>query len=84
MTDLQRQRAWDLLTERWRALRNGYAASSLSCIVAVVDFAFDMGFLTADERELWHRRIQTCPGHDDEGGRVWCAYCGDLPREVPE
>lgn len=65
-----------VLGQRWRAIRDdaGLAAPAELCI----DFAYDVGLLTDQERELWTLRIATCPGHDDEGGRVWCSYCGDM------
>lgn len=34
-----------------------------------------------DRGELWERRLTTCPGHDDGGGRQWCAYCGDIKAD---
>lgn len=36
------------------------------------------GVIDAQERRLRTLALQSCPGHDDEGGRTWCAYCGDL------
>lgn len=50
-------------------------------VAASIEFAFRLRLLSEDSRELWLRRIATCPGHDDEGGRSWCAYCGELERE---
>lgn len=65
------------LMERWRWLRDD--ARRRGEVAACVDFAYDAGLLTAEQRELWVRRLDSCPGHDDEGGRSWCAYCGTMP-----
>lgn len=72
----------EALTEMWRDLRND--RRDTVNVRACINFAYDIDALTLEQRELWLRRIPTCPGHDDEGGRAWCAYCGDMPREAEE
>jgi hypothetical protein len=72
--------AREALAGRWRDLRDD--ARGAPAVRACIDFAWDVGLITMDERELWLRRITTCPGHDDEGGRSWCAYCGDIPKDA--
>lgn len=69
-----------VLTDLWRDCRDDlrHRPHVRVCIC----FAYDLGLLTPEQRELWMRRIEACPGHDDEGGRSWCAYCGDMPREA--
>jgi hypothetical protein len=71
-------RAWDALRNLWYQLRDNASPVQMRSAGAVVLFAYHAGLLTSEQADLWWRRIQTCPGHDDEGGRVWCAYCGDL------
>lgn len=66
------------LTAVWRALRNDASVHPMATAVSIALFACDAGLIDRDGAELWIRRFQTCPGHDDEGGRAWCAYCGDL------
>ncbi len=68
----------DELHRRWRELRNNGSVGAMSAMREVISFARAIGALTDDQAELWSRRIETCPGHGDEGGRSWCAYCGDL------
>ena len=74
-------RAWDALTDIWRALRDDCSPTELACAAACVGFARAADLLTPQQEELWLRRLATCPGHDDEGGRSWCAYCGDMEIE---
>lgn len=69
----------DALHELWRNLRDGFAPHSLGYVLGFIDGLAVSGNLNAEQRELWKRRIETCPGHDDEGGRSWCAYCGNMP-----
>lgn len=80
MTDAWSDRASDALRDEWRALRDD--ARYYDCAAACVRFAYRAGLLNVQQEELWLRRLTTCPGHDDEGGRVWCAYCGNLPKEA--
>ena len=63
----------------WRDLRNDASPAQMGCADRVALFAFEAGLLTHEQMELWLRRFWTCPGHDDEGGRRWCAFCGVLP-----
>ncbi len=68
------------LRKLWFAMRDNASSTTAGKVMACILFAWRIGCLTSDQRELWQRRITTCPGHDDEGGRVWCAYCGDMPK----
>lgn len=68
--------------EMWLDLRNDARHAAIERAAACINFAYSCDLLTLEQRELWIRRITTCPGHDDEGGRAWCAYCGDMPREA--
>jgi hypothetical protein len=72
-----RGRLEDELRTEWCALRDD--ARYYDCAAAVVRFAERCGLLSKDEQELWLRRFLSCPGHDDEGGRSWCAFCGEMP-----
>lgn len=78
MADAWSERAHDALMNVWRTLRNDARPVQLACAGAIVLFAHDAGLLTVEQKELWLRRFTTCPGHEDEGGRSWCAYCGEL------
>jgi hypothetical protein len=71
-------RAWDALYSVWRTLRDDCSPPQLACAGAIINFAQAADLLTPQQAELWLRRFTTCPGHADEGGRAWCAYCGDL------
>lgn len=68
-----------LLRDEWLALRDDGTMSVRA--KACIEFAYGLGLLSPAQYELWCRRITTCPGHDDEGGRDWCAYCGKMPVE---
>lgn len=68
------------LDRQWRELRDGASREHMSYVEAAIDMVKTIGVFTAAEAELWHRRIEKCPGHDDEGGRSWCAYCGNMPQ----
>lgn len=64
------------LREQWLQMRDD---ANFDAAAACVRFAHRLELLTAEQEELWLRRLSTCPGHDDEGGRSWCAFCGDMP-----
>ena len=66
------------LHREWRDLRNDAGPMATARVVGALDVLIAARLLTRRDHELWMLRIQTCPGHDDEGGRAWCAYCGDL------
>ena len=70
----------EALMENWRGLRDD--ARRKPVVSALINFAYDVDLLTLEQRELWLRRLDTCPGHNDEGGRAWCAYCGDMPAST--
>ena len=72
------------LQYHWEELRNCASVSAISRIKGAIEFALTTGVLTTEQAELWYRRISTCPGHEDEGGRSWCAFCGVLKREPKE
>lgn len=73
-----RAEAW--LREAWFELRNGANAESRRYVIGGIDIAHAAKLLTDEQAELWKRRIGTCPGHDDESGRDWCAFCGLMPK----
>ncbi len=70
----------DALMETWRGLRDNCNLEARAKAFGAVDFARRADLITRDEEELWLTRLNRCPGHDDEGGRDWCAYCGRMPR----
>ena len=63
----------------WCELRNDARPIAIAHIRGAIDMAKQSGLITTEQAELWERLIDTCPGHDDEGSRAWCAYCGDMP-----
>ena len=67
------------LHNAWRELRDGVDA--IASLRKAIELLGRINFLTSKEVELWRLRIVNCPGHEDEGGRSWCAYCGYLPKE---
>lgn len=78
---LLRQIVDDYLNAVWRALRDDASPDVEAASVGAL-LAFHMvGLLNELECEAWQARMKKCPGHDDEGGRVWCAYCGNLNAE---
>lgn len=70
------------LQEAWYELRNGANTASVQYVVGAIDIAHAVKLMSDEHAELWKRRIKTCPGHSDESGRDWCAFCGTLPRKV--
>lgn len=65
-----------ILTRMWRFLRDNCAENQKARFYGAATALQQIGAINLDQLELWIRRIETCPGHDDEGGRSWCAYCG--------
>lgn len=45
-----------------------------------LDTLRNLGQIDQEQHRLWGLALKTCPGHRD-GGRVWCAYCGNLSPE---
>lgn len=74
----------EYLGETRKALRNDAGPLATARFLGVVRALAAVGLLTDEQAELWERRIATCPGHGDEGGRVWCAYCGGWLDERTE
>lgn len=61
-----------------RDLRDGNTARDREPF-AVVALAFrEVGLIDDETFRLRMLSLNSCPGHDDEGGRSWCAYCGNL------
>lgn len=77
-THLARGEAW--LHARWRDMRNDASALREWALRGSIGALHAAGVLDDKAKELWHRRIETCPGHETEGGREWCAYCGRMPN----
>lgn len=62
----------------WRDARNDASPIRQTYFAGAIEALKMCGMLNQLEAEGWIARFRTCPGHDDEGGRVWCAYCGNL------
>jgi hypothetical protein len=65
-----------LLNDAWLAMRNDASERAQQYVMGAVVMAQVLGVFSPEDAELWQRRVGSCPGHDDEGGRDWCAYCG--------
>lgn len=73
------------IVECWRELRNGADKVAMARMEGRLSALEAAGLLTTAEANIWRRVITVCPGHHDEWGRVWCAYCGTLvPDEAQE
>jgi len=70
--------AVDWLAESWRELRNGASPARMAYFAGAVDVLKDLHVQDVEEQEGWVARSKRCPGHDDEGGRDWCAYGCDM------
>lgn len=62
----------------WREMRNDRSNVAVQRAMGAIAALQVVGILTVIEAEAWTTRFSRCPGHDDEGGRSWCAYCGNL------
>ena len=69
------------LHEVWLQLRDDASRLMTEYMVGAINMAFTLGALSEDGVELWLYRMKQCPGHADEGGRSWCAYCGEMRKE---
>lgn len=76
--------ATDFLLELWFEMRNGAGPEAMARANGAIDMAEAIDGLPVGHGELWRRRIATCPGHDDEAGRDWCAYCGKMPESAED
>lgn len=70
----------DFLDKVWREMRNDGRPFILAGAIGAVEALLQVGMLSQVEADGWLARFERCPGHDDEGGRVWCAYCGRIKR----
>lgn len=68
------------LRDVWRGLRDDAGPRAMAGALGAISTLRALGLLSADQAELWETRLDRCPGHEGEGGRVWCAYCGELCR----
>jgi hypothetical protein len=73
-----------MLHAEWQALVGDASKPAMAYVAGIIKGLYEAGALAPDERELWERRIEGCPGHEGEGGLVWCAYCGVIPVEAEE
>ena len=73
----------DVLRQLWFKMMNDASETAMGRTFAVIDAFKRLGLFDADKAELWRLRIRDCPG-GHSGGRVWCAYCGDLTRDDQE
>ena len=71
-------KADELLDDLWSDMRNDAGPARAAYVHGAIAMAAHTGALDGTQAELWRRRVTTCPGHDDEGGRDWCAFCGSM------
>jgi len=68
----------------WLQLRDDASPTEMMHVLGAIVMAQLVGLFDDERAELWRRRVLTCPGHDDEGCRSWCAYCGNMKPHEPE
>ena len=74
-------RVTDVLTAWWRDFRDDSSRDAILMARGAVEMCRRLGLVTDLESEGWLARFARCPGHDDEGGRSWCAYGCPMPDE---
>jgi hypothetical protein len=86
MTDQEKieKLADEFLRKSWEEHSNDASPEALGKTVAVIQAFLAVTVLDSEKAELWRLRIisgcsYSKAGHD--GGRAWCAYCGNLPSE---
>ena len=68
-----------LLSDIHKENRNGLSLHRRYFITGYLTALFESNVISKDEIDLWRLRLMhECPGHDDEGDRDWCAYCGNI------
>lgn len=72
----------EALRDLWDGLRDSHSGKDVAFVQGAVAFARMTGAISQEMAELWWHRIKTCPGHDNEGGRDWCAYCGTISQDT--
>lgn len=75
---LDRAKVQAALSGLWHGLRDDASTIRLAYVTGAIGVLEIIDALNHVEADGWRARIQRCPGHDDEGGRSWCAYCGDI------
>jgi|GEM_PF-4155541 len=69
------------LQELWEEMMNDHPSNILR-FEGAINLAYGLGAISIEKYELWNLRVEKCPDPDHVGGRVWCAYCGDVsPNE---
>lgn len=82
--DRSRRLAAVYLAHVWRDMRDDAGPMARARAIAAIRALRAAEVLAVDAAVMWSYRFDTCPGHTDESGRVWCAYCGDLPAGDPD
>ncbi len=74
----------ELLEDVWHSLSTG--SMTRENAHGYVSGMHAVGAVSDAEYDGWQNdRFNRCPGHEGEGGRVWCFYCGDIaPEESDE
>lgn len=70
--------AEEYLIEAHNDLRNNRNDRATGEVLGAINALHAVGLLPDVQAALWAKAIQFCPGHDNEGGRDWCAYCGEM------
>lgn len=72
-----------ILDAAWRGLREGRSAEDRMWVVGQIEAFHDLKVIDEFDYKGWLLKIETCPGHEDEGGWEVCAYCGINPVILP-
>lgn len=64
----------DVAEEIWRELRNDGSPFAKAVAISEISVLVRVGLVSAQDARVRIAALDTCPGHDDEGGRDWCAY----------
>lgn len=71
------------LDHEWHNLMDDCSPTAIAFAQGCVEAARYLGMISDLEAEAWTHRMLRCPARGDthHGGRVWCAFCGDIDAE---
>lgn len=84
MKSIPEETAEALLQGRWLRLRDNANDEAIRLAEEYLFAFWQLGLVDDIGVDGWKARFRRCPGHTGEGGRVWCAYCGEMPASDPE
>lgn len=65
------------LNDLWMDMMDDYPKNRERLMGALL-LAVDLGLISTMEQEMWALAVNVCPDKYHIGGRVWCAYCGEV------